>query len=187
MAALEEAKQLSDQAREEMEGAPDFDAAADRAAAEAGEEMPERTEPAKRAAFALANREAQALEQPAKDRVVDLFEAIAAHRADWLDKLEPAVAEQRAEIADVLAAVPGMFRRLETSERVLEAVRGYQGTGQPDEMFGSVDTGPRAERRRQRREERIAGELATSHRDAVPREVPYLLQALRQLVEESGE
>jgi len=175
------AKADADTARQEMESAPSADDAADRAAAKAGEDMPERTEPARRAAFALANRAEQAAGEIAREAVLDLFAAFAEHREAWLTKLEPALEKERAELRTDLDALPGRWRSLQARASVCRAVAGYEGEGHPDPLF---DLPGRSGPRLARFEAKLQHELEVGMRHMVPRDVEYLIEALRQLTRE---
>ncbi len=163
------------------------DAAADRAAAAAGEALPgKRAVDGAKEALQLAERRHRAARQNARDAVTELARGIAKDKGTWVIGQRGTVDAIRADLRGTLDTLVAQLAALDRERQVLAALHVFPGQGSLHEVrFGRPDR--HADRHAADRADAVAGEIAgtpgNTLRSTIPRATPYLLAELKRQVE----
>jgi|GEM_PF-4934249 len=182
LGAYLEALDAFEAARADAEEAPARDRARDAAALAAGEELPERSEPAARQALAEANRRRLAAEANLREALAAQAQALRAHYGAALAAQRRRAERLRSRIAEQLEAIAQALPELERERALVRALEGFDGS--PDTLDVRLPRPDRIERRRRAAEE---AEARRRGGDPVPREPERLLAALARLLGEEQE
>lgn len=182
-AVFEAAEAKRNEAGAAAKDAPAFDEAADLAALERGEEMPERTEPMRRHELAVANRESKAAEAALRDALYAQSGPIRDCYEEWCASQEARVASAAEEVRNAIAEVDAVFARHEQEKALMDALRGFYG--EPKSWVYAIRDPQRRAKALESVRANARDSVAQSCRVLVKPELNELLAALEVLVEKA--
>jgi hypothetical protein len=180
----EQASATRQKAEEEVKAAPALDERADAAALEAGEDMPERSEPAKRQTLGDANRREKAAAENVRAAVYAQSDAMREHYGEWVADVEQRIEARANAISKLVDKVRTEFGSLGVDRELLRALLYFNGN--PDAWRFQVSR-PGIEQRRREKAERNLALSSSVQRNPLLEDPHMLTEALLMLARLQGD